>query len=157
MCKGIEGRGGTSIAEITEYEMRAIYFCRASVRGHEQDDHNRTAGCQNQVLHQGQGEEEACRTMLIGDSPSTHPARETWGAKAAWWWASRKVSSGQGSHRRLQKWEMRGRRGSSLKLREQLSSFIQETCCLFFLWSKPKHHFNPVSADSAWQRQFRLL
>jgi hypothetical protein len=104
-----------------------------------------------------QGEEKACRAMLIGDPPSTHPARETRGAKAAWWWASRKVSSGQGLHRRLQKWEMRGRRGSSLQLREQLSGFIQGTCCLFFLWSKPKHHFDPISADSAWQRQFRLL
>jgi hypothetical protein len=92
ICEGDRRKGGTSIAEMAECEMRAICFCRASAgarveflysrkaRFHQRTNktgHNRAAGCQNQALHQRQGEEEASQAMLTGDSPSTHPARET--------------------------------------------------------------------------------
>lgn len=155
-----------NIAEMAECEMWAICVCRVSARGRvedEQDGHNRAAGCQNQAPHQRQGEEEAYRAMLTGDSPSTHPYSRDAGTKAAWWWASRKVSSGRGLQLSLPPRDIYvsksgkcGGRGGSFKEFSFASSF-QGTCYLFFLWPKPKHHFDPISADSAWQRQFRLL
>src|SRR2546423_944871 len=59
-------------------------------------------------------------------------------------------SSGLTPNFGLQKWEMRGRGEGS-------TSIVQELCHLFFLWFERKHYFDPISADSAWQRQFRLL
>jgi hypothetical protein len=100
-------------------------------------------------------------------SPGTHPrltpARETRVPKAAWWWASRKVSSGQGLHLSCRQETSTspkvGNAGTRGKFQGSLSfaSSFQGTCYLFFLWPKPKHHFDPTSTDSAWQRQFRLL
>jgi hypothetical protein len=70
--------GDMPLQSISQGPSRVFILAKGAVPPEdEQDGHNRAAGCQNQALHQRQGEEEASQAMLTGDSPSTHPARET--------------------------------------------------------------------------------
>jgi hypothetical protein len=78
MCEGVRRKGGTSVVEKAECEMEAVCFCRASTRGRVEFLCSRKARFHQGTnkTAKGRSRKRVSQTILTGDSPSTHPARE---------------------------------------------------------------------------------